>query len=58
VAGLRGGTSDALALSLPASPFRDELIAITYVIVCFSIIVQGLTVGAAATLLGQRATKG
>lgn len=43
--GLRGGISVALALSLPAGPYRDDLIAITYAIVCFSIIVQGLTVG-------------
>ncbi|MEO5826301.1 MAG: sodium:proton antiporter [Gemmatimonadales bacterium] len=43
--GLRGGISVALALSLPESPFRDKLIMITYIIVCFSIIVQGLTVG-------------
>lgn len=44
-AGLRGGISVALALSLPAGPERDLLVAITYVVVCFSILVQGLTVG-------------
>lgn len=49
--GLRGGISVALALSLPASPFRGQLISITYVIVCFSIIVQGLTVGPVVTWL-------
>jgi CPA1 family monovalent cation:H+ antiporter len=43
--GLRGGISVALALSLPASPERDPLVAATYVIVVFSIIVQGLTIG-------------
>ena len=44
-AGLRGGISVALALSLPAGPERDVIIAITYVIMTFSILVQGLTVG-------------
>jgi CPA1 family monovalent cation:H+ antiporter len=43
--GLRGGVSIALALSLPASPERDTLVAVTYVIVVFSILVQGLTIG-------------
>jgi len=44
-AGLRGGISVALALSLPAGPERSMIIAITYVIMAFSILVQGLTVG-------------
>ncbi len=45
--GLRGGISVALALSLPAeSSARELLIAITYVVVVFSILVQGLSVGA------------
>lgn len=43
--GLRGGISVALALSLPAGPERDGIVAMTYVIVVFSIIVQGLTIG-------------
>ena len=42
--GLRGGISVALALSLPPSEERHILLAITYVIVLFSIIVQGLTI--------------
>src|ERR1044071_9150612 len=41
--GLRGGISVALALALPASPWRDPIIAVTYVVVIFSIVVQGLT---------------
>jgi CPA1 family monovalent cation:H+ antiporter len=41
--GLRGGISVALALALPASPWRDPIIAVTYVVVVFSIVVQGLT---------------
>jgi len=43
--GLRGGVSVALALSLPASDFRDTLVVVTYVVVVFSILVQGLTIG-------------
>ncbi|RLA36990.1 MAG: sodium:proton antiporter, partial [Gammaproteobacteria bacterium] len=43
--GLRGGISVALALSLPVTPERDPLVAATYVIVVFSILVQGLTIG-------------
>jgi CPA1 family monovalent cation:H+ antiporter len=42
--GLRGGISIALALSLPAGRERDVLLAITYVVVVFSIFVQGLTI--------------
>ena len=41
--GLRGGISVALALSLPASRHRDAIIAVTYAVVLFSILVQGLT---------------
>lgn len=43
--GLRGGLSVALALSLPKEMYRDQFVAVTYVIVVFSIIVQGLTIG-------------
>ena len=44
--GLRGGISVALALSLPPSPVKDVLLAATYGVVIFSIIVQGLTIEA------------
>jgi CPA1 family monovalent cation:H+ antiporter len=43
--GLRGGISVALALSLPAGPHRETLIALTYCVVVFSILVQGLSIG-------------
>jgi len=43
--GLRGGISVALALSLPASAEREIILAITYCVVVFSILVQGLTIG-------------
>ncbi len=43
--GLRGGISIALALSLTQEMHRDLFLVITYIIVVFSIIGQGLTVG-------------
>ena len=42
--GLRGGISVALALSIPDGPAREPLLVITYFIVVFSILVQGLTI--------------
>jgi monovalent cation:H+ antiporter, CPA1 family len=42
--GLRGGISVALALSLPLGPQRDLVLVMTYIIVVFSIIFQGLTI--------------
>ncbi len=43
--GLRGGISIALALSLPGGPMKDILVAATYVVVLFSVLVQGGTIG-------------
>ena len=42
--GLRGGISVAMALSLPASTYRDAIVAMTYIVVVFSILIQGLTI--------------
>jgi monovalent cation:H+ antiporter, CPA1 family len=42
--GLRGGLAVAMALSLPEGPQRDLIVAITYGVVCFSILVQGTTI--------------
>ena len=42
-AGLRGGISVALALSLPEGPYKAPLLTATYAVVVFSILVQGLT---------------
>jgi CPA1 family monovalent cation:H+ antiporter len=42
--GLRGGISIALALSLKPEMYRELFLVITYIIVVFSIIGQGLTV--------------
>lgn len=43
--GLRGGISIALALSLPQSDERNILVTAAYIVVTFSVIVQGLTFG-------------
>jgi CPA1 family monovalent cation:H+ antiporter len=49
--GLRGALSVAMALSLPrevageAVPERDAILVATYVVVVFSVLVQGLTIG-------------
>ncbi len=44
-AGVRGGISVALALSMPPGPARQIFLPMTYVIVLFSILVQGLSLG-------------
>ena len=44
-AGLRGGISIALALSLPPSTERGLILSATYIVVIFSVLVQGLTIG-------------
>ena len=44
-AGLRGGISIAMALSLPANDSRSLLLTLTYIVVIFSLLAQGLTVG-------------
>ncbi|MEP6728260.1 MAG: sodium:proton antiporter [Bacteroidota bacterium] len=49
--GLRGGISVALALSLPRGEIRNEIVAVTYIVVVFSIVVQGLTIGKLAKKL-------
>jgi CPA1 family monovalent cation:H+ antiporter len=42
--GLRGGLAVAMALALPEQSHREVVILITYAVVCFSILVQGLTI--------------
>ena len=54
--GLRGGISVALALSLPLGASRDALVAVTYIIVIFSISVQGLTIGKLVRSVGASAS--
>ncbi len=52
--GLRGGISIALALSLTADMPRDLLLGMTYTVVAFSIIVQGLTIDPLIKYLERR----
>jgi CPA1 family monovalent cation:H+ antiporter len=56
--GLRGGISVALALSIPTGPERDVIVAVTYVIVVFSILVQGLTIGRLVKATAQETAPG
>ena len=57
--GLRGGISVALALSIPASiPARDLILTMTYVVVVFSIVAQGLTVGTVVRRVLPQAPRG
>ncbi len=53
--GVRGGISVALALSLPPGPERDTVLTLTYSVVVFTILVQGLTIGSLARRLGLTA---
>lgn len=46
--GIRGGVSIALALSIPQNEYSQIIISITYCVVVFSIVVQGLTIGKVA----------
>lgn len=56
--GVRGGISVALALSLPPGPERDTILTLTYSVVVFSILVQGLSIGRVARRLGLTADHG
>lgn len=51
--GLKGGISVALALSLPEGEWKPLILTATYIVVIFSIIVQGLTVAGLAERLGR-----
>ena len=55
--GLRGGISVAMALSLPEGEPRGVLVTVTYVVVVFSILVQGLTLGRVIRAKAGRAEK-
>lgn len=46
--GIRGGVSIALALSIPQNEYNKIIISITYCVVVFSIVVQGLTIAKVA----------
>ncbi|MDQ2095277.1 cation:proton antiporter [Rhodalgimonas zhirmunskyi] len=51
--GLKGGISVALALSLPENEWKPMILTVTYIIVVFSIVVQGLTVARLANRFGR-----
>lgn len=51
--GIKGGISVALALSLPDGEWKPLILTVTYIVVVFSIIVQGLTVAPLARRLGR-----
>ncbi|MGH6956577.1 MAG: cation:proton antiporter [Caulobacteraceae bacterium] len=53
--GLRGAISLALALSLPAGPYKETLLATTFIVVIFSVVIQGLTFQPLAVRLGGAA---
>lgn len=48
---LRGGISVALALSVPKYMYGEMFLSVTYIVVLFSIIVQGLSIGRLANRL-------
>ncbi len=52
--GIRGGVSIALALALPDDSPRDIMLVLTYIVVVFSILVQGLTLGPAVKWYKKR----
>lgn len=56
-AGVRGGISVALALSLPEKPAGAVILAATYAVVVFSVIVQGGTLSQAARRTVKRASE-
>ena len=53
--GLRGGISVAMALAVPDGEYRDVIVSVTYIVVVFSILVQGLTLGTVVRVIGSRA---
>lgn len=55
--GLRGGISIALALSLPMNGHKDMIVSITFVVVLFSILVQGFSIGKVIEHLNRKSGK-
>ena len=52
--GLRGGLAVALALSLPSSDYRGFILTLTYAVVAFAVIIQGITIKPLARLANHR----
>ena len=55
--GLRGGISIALALTLTSAMDRDIILTTTYIVVVFSILIQGLTLGGLVKKLAGKPNK-
>lgn len=55
--GLRGGISVALVLSLPEGEIGDILLTVTYFVVVFSVLVQGLTIGPLVRAVAARSKR-
>jgi CPA1 family monovalent cation:H+ antiporter len=55
--GLHGALSLAMALSLPASPYRQIVLSTTFAVVIFSILTQGLTFAPLAARLARGARR-
>lgn len=55
---LRGGIAVALALSIPPGDERNVVLTMTYVVVVFSILVQGLTIGPLVRRLSRHEVAG
>jgi len=57
--GLRGALALALALGLPVDlPYRGQIVVLTFAVVAFSILVQGLTVTPLLRMLGELKSRG
>ncbi len=54
--GLRGGISIALALSLPSGPPKDLILTATYVVVLFSVLIQGSSINRVLPRVGGTST--
>ncbi len=54
--GLRGALSLALALDIPANPYKPLILTATYAVVVFAVAVQGLSFGPLVSSLGRRET--
>ncbi|TYC91270.1 sodium:proton antiporter [Novosphingobium sp. BW1] len=55
--GLRGGISIALALSLPLAEIRSELLAVTYIVVVFAVVIQGGTIARLISAIQSRSSR-
>lgn len=51
--GLKGGISIALALALPDSEWKPMILSVTYMVVIFSILIQGLTIAPMARKMAR-----